>query len=425
MNFPLLPPEVTSAQIYTGAGSGPMLSAAAGWAGLGGELSAAAESFSSVIAGLAGEHWQGAASAAMAAVATQYAQWLSAAAAHAQGAATQANATAGIFEAAKAAITHPTAVAANRMQFVSLVRSNLFGFNAPAIAAAEGAYESMWAQNVGALVGYYGAASAAVAQLTPWTQALQSLPAAATPGVGRLAQLIENNQTELAGLRRINDAELAKTATLTQKYITKAGAALTGTDMTAAAASPLERVQLAARYVADAGLINAGAAVQVGARTVSYAPRLLGEDFDVLGGAGALVPPEHFDVNTNIKGAGAYDLAQAGVLQEANRYQFSAARAYTISSLTAADTALRAGDVAGAAGHVVDAALVDTGAGLQMATRAAAFVPLMAGADLDIFGDGAEILDVAVQAPPPVAELPPVVPPPPPPPPHETPPPTA
>lgn len=180
MNFAVLPPEVTSAQMYSGAGSGPMLSAAASWAGLGDELGSAADSFSSVTSGLAGGPWQGPASAAMAGVAAQYAQWLNASAAQAAGAAAQASATAEIFEAAKAAITHPAAVTGNRLQLLSLVRSNLFGFNAPAIAATEGAYEEMWAQNVAALSGYHGGASAAVAQLAPW----QQLPSAqATPAV--------------------------------------------------------------------------------------------------------------------------------------------------------------------------------------------------------------------------------------------------
>ncbi len=77
----------------------------------------------------------------MSGVAAQYAQWLGTAAADAGGAATHAKAIAGIFEAAKSAITHRLAVAANRVQLVNLVRSILFGFNAPAIAATEGAYE--------------------------------------------------------------------------------------------------------------------------------------------------------------------------------------------------------------------------------------------------------------------------------------------
>ncbi len=62
-------------RIGTGAGSGPMLAAAA--------------------SGLARGPWQGAASAAMTAVAARYAQWLSAAAAQAVGAAAEAEAIAG------------------------------------------------------------------------------------------------------------------------------------------------------------------------------------------------------------------------------------------------------------------------------------------------------------------------------------------
>lgn len=178
MNFAVLPPEVTSAQMYSGAGSGPMLSAAASWAGLGSELGSAADSFSSVISDLVSGAWQGAASAAMASMAAQYGQWLSTAAVHAASAAGHANAIAGIFEAVKAAVAHPAAVAVNRRQLIQLVRSNLFGFNAPAIAATEGAYESMWAQNVTALSGYHGAASAVATQLTSGAQALQALPAA-------------------------------------------------------------------------------------------------------------------------------------------------------------------------------------------------------------------------------------------------------
>jgi PPE-repeat protein len=83
MNFVVSPPEVNSALMYDGAGSGPMLATAAAWEGLAGELGSAVGSFSSVISGLAGSVWQGPASQAMAAVAALYAQWLNAAAARA------------------------------------------------------------------------------------------------------------------------------------------------------------------------------------------------------------------------------------------------------------------------------------------------------------------------------------------------------
>ncbi|SGR69306.1 PPE family protein [Mycobacterium tuberculosis] len=96
----------------------------------------------------------------MAAAAAPYAGWLAAAAARAAGASAQAKAVASAFEAAWAATVHPMLVAANRNAFVQLVLSNLFGQNAPAIAAAEAMYEQMWAADVAAMVGYHGGASA-------------------------------------------------------------------------------------------------------------------------------------------------------------------------------------------------------------------------------------------------------------------------
>ena len=76
-----------------------------------------------------------------------------------------------------AATVHPALVAVNRNQLVQLVVSNLFGQNAPAIAAAESEYEQMWAKDVAAMVGYHGGVSAAAGQLTSWSAAVQGLPA--------------------------------------------------------------------------------------------------------------------------------------------------------------------------------------------------------------------------------------------------------
>ncbi len=167
MNFSVLAPEVNSARMFSGAGSAPMLTAAAAWDGLASELGSAASSFSSVTSGLASQAWQGPASAAMTAAAAPYARWLSAAATQATGAAGQARTVASAFEAALAATVHPLQVAANRNGLVQLVMSNLFGQNALAIAAAEAEYEQMWAQDVAAMAGYHAGALAAGAALAP------------------------------------------------------------------------------------------------------------------------------------------------------------------------------------------------------------------------------------------------------------------
>lgn len=176
MSFVVLPPEINSLRMFIGAGTAPMLAAAAAWDGLAEELGTAAQSFAAGTAGLAGQAWQGPAALAMAAAAAPYAGWLTAAAAQSAGAAGQARAVASIFEAAQAATVLPAAVAANRDAFVQLVMTNLFGQNAPLIAAAEGVYEEMWAADVAAMSGYYSGASAIAAQVVPWASLLQRFP---------------------------------------------------------------------------------------------------------------------------------------------------------------------------------------------------------------------------------------------------------
>ncbi|KZS84110.1 hypothetical protein A4G31_18205 [Mycobacterium persicum] len=175
VNFSVLPPEVNSARLFSGAGSAPMVAATAAWNGLAEELAGAAASFSSVTSGLLGQAWQGPASVAMAAAAAPYTAMLSAAADRATAAGAQAQAVADAFEAARAATIHPLAVAANRDGLVQLILSNFFGQNAPSIAAVEAEYEQMWAQDVAAMAGYHAGASAAAAQLEPWLQALHDL----------------------------------------------------------------------------------------------------------------------------------------------------------------------------------------------------------------------------------------------------------
>ena len=110
MNFLVLPPEVNSALVFAGPGSGPMLAAAAAWDGIGAELSSAANAFSSVTSDLAVEAWQGPASLSMADATAPYASWLGAAAAQAEESASQAQAAAAAFEAARAAMVEPVLV---------------------------------------------------------------------------------------------------------------------------------------------------------------------------------------------------------------------------------------------------------------------------------------------------------------------------
>jgi len=137
----------------------------------------------------------------MVAAAAPYAGWLTAAEAQAAGAAGQARAVAAAFESALGATVHPLAVAANRNGLVQLVETNLFGQNAPAIAAVESDYEQMWAKDVAAMAGYHAGASAAATGLSPWQTLEQDLtPNVAVSFLGGTFQLGTAHATSGGGL---------------------------------------------------------------------------------------------------------------------------------------------------------------------------------------------------------------------------------
>jgi PPE-repeat protein len=90
MDFAALPPEINSGRMYAGAGSGPMLAAAAAWDTLAAELHSAASSYQSVLAGLIAGPWLGPSSASMAAAAAASGAWMNATAAQVEQTAAQA-----------------------------------------------------------------------------------------------------------------------------------------------------------------------------------------------------------------------------------------------------------------------------------------------------------------------------------------------
>ncbi|MCV7413362.1 PPE family protein [Mycobacterium florentinum] len=161
MDFGALPPEINSGRMYAGPGSGPMMAAAAAWDGLGAELGMAASGYSAVISELTSAPWIGPASQKMLAAVVPYVTWLGAVAAQAEQTAGQARAAAAAFEAAFMMTVPPPVIAANRVLLMTLVATNFFGVNSPAIAATEAQYMEMWAQDAAAMQGY--AASSSIA----------------------------------------------------------------------------------------------------------------------------------------------------------------------------------------------------------------------------------------------------------------------
>src|ERR1700722_4564192 len=137
MDFAFLPPEINSARIYSGPGSGPLLAAAGSWDSLSAELGPAAKVYESVLWGLTSLQWRGPTAPAMVATATPYIGWLHTTAEQTTHAAMQARTAAAAYELAHAMTVHPAAVAANRTQLGALIATNFFGQNTAAIAAPE------------------------------------------------------------------------------------------------------------------------------------------------------------------------------------------------------------------------------------------------------------------------------------------------
>jgi PPE-repeat protein len=188
MDFAALPPEINSARMYTGPGSGPLLAAASAWDGLAAALHAAASSYQSEVAALTAGPWLGPSSGLMAAAAAPYLTWTRISATQAEQAANQAKAAAGAYETAFAETIPPPVVAANRSLLLALVATNIFGQNTPAIATTEAEYAEMWAQDAVAMYGY-AAASALATTLTPFSppprNTSQAAPAAQAAAVAQ------------------------------------------------------------------------------------------------------------------------------------------------------------------------------------------------------------------------------------------------
>jgi PPE-repeat protein len=192
-DFAARPPEVNSTLIYTGAGAGPMMAAAASLSNLSSELSTNAAAYESVISQLTGSEWQGPSSTAMAASAQQNIEWLQTTSAQLQEAASKATASAAAYEAAFMASIPPPVVFANRAQLAMLVATNILGQNTPAIAANEALYGEFWAQDAAAMSAY-AANAATAAQVTPLQEPAQSTnPAGAGAQSAAVANAVNSN----------------------------------------------------------------------------------------------------------------------------------------------------------------------------------------------------------------------------------------
>ncbi|OBF56158.1 hypothetical protein A5787_02595 [Mycobacterium sp. 852002-50816_SCH5313054-b] len=179
----MLPPEVTSAMIYAGPGSGSMMAAAAAWNGIAAELTSAALGYDQIITQLSSEEWMGPASASMASAAQPYVQWMTTTAGQAEEAAAQAQNAAAAYETVLASVVPPPLIALNRTELSQAMATNVLGQNNGIISQLEAQYQEFWAQNSAAMYSYAGQ-SAAAAKVTPY----QNAPAVANPAAAAVTQ---------------------------------------------------------------------------------------------------------------------------------------------------------------------------------------------------------------------------------------------
>jgi PPE-repeat protein len=171
-----LPPEVSSALIYSGPGSSSLMSAASAWNAVAAELASTAQGLDKVVVSLASESWLGPSSAAMVAAVQPYVSWVSTTAGQAEHAAAQAQSAAAAFETVFASVVPPPLIAANRAELAQAVQTNVLGLNNNVIAQLEAQYAEFWSQNASALYGY-ASSSALATKISSFTEA----PAIANP----------------------------------------------------------------------------------------------------------------------------------------------------------------------------------------------------------------------------------------------------
>jgi PPE-repeat protein len=199
-DFAALPPEINSARMYAGPGSGPMMAAGSAWNSTAAELSMTAAACQSVISELTDGEWLGPSSVAMATAVAPYLGWMQTTAGELAHAATQATASAAAYETAFAMTVPPPVIAANRAQLAALVATNILGQNTPAIMATEAHYGEMWAQDATAMYGYAGS-SASAASLNPLTSPAPTTNPGGLGGQAGAASQAAATGSQTAGLQ--------------------------------------------------------------------------------------------------------------------------------------------------------------------------------------------------------------------------------
>ena len=189
-------------------------------------------------------------------------------------AARQASAAAAAYEAAFGATVPPALVTENRAVLTSLVATNIFGQNTPAIATTETIYGEMWAQDATAMY-TYASGSAAASRLSAFTE-----PPQTTDPTGVSAQDAAVGKATSSSAANSPKALAQFTSTVPNALQTLAGEA------GGASTSDVLNVTASATYVASGVLFILGP-LFTGPVNALLPPTILGAAAPALGAAGA------------------------------------------------------------------------------------------------------------------------------------------
>ncbi|ORB01608.1 hypothetical protein BST33_08055 [Mycolicibacter minnesotensis] len=175
------PPEVHSALLSAGAGSGPLLAAAAAWSALAAQYTAAAEELMTTLEAVQGGGWQGPSAESYMTAHVPYVAWLNQTATDSATTGARLEAVAAAYLSALAAMPTLAELAANHVTHGMLAATNFFGVNTIPLALNEADYARMWVQAATTMATYQAVSGAAVASAPQATSAPQIVKAEAQP----------------------------------------------------------------------------------------------------------------------------------------------------------------------------------------------------------------------------------------------------
>jgi PPE-repeat protein len=186
------PPEIHSAQLGGGPGSGGLLAAAAGWSSLSTTYASVADELTAILAAVQAGAWNGPSAERYVAAHGPYVAWLLRASANSAEAAARHETAATAYTAALAAMPTLPELAANHAIHAVLIATNFFGINTIPIALNEADYARMWVQAATTMATYQAVSGAAVAS-APRTGPAPQIQKSASSANSGVQDIVDND----------------------------------------------------------------------------------------------------------------------------------------------------------------------------------------------------------------------------------------